>query len=574
MPRSSSRLGEKLLGLIPRPRSTHQSDTKAPSSVATYLLGLALVNSLSSLLFIAILAALCGTGVLFLLNAEAKAVETHSYNALIAVLFIVMLLIYRASQKYLIKSVSGEVEEALDRQRQRVVNKTLAISLRDVEEVGRNRIRDGMAGHYMSLSQSIVPIVAGFESLILLICLFGYVFYLSVFAAGMAILVVALMIVGYLNRQKQMASELEISDKADAQYRRLADAVVGGAKELQLSSARRSALETIMSLVSTTVAKGRSRSAAHFSEMLATGTTSAYLMAGAVVFIMPVVIPEKADMDMSRIVIAIIFLLGPIGSVLQTMQQVTMAQFALNSINAFEAEITERHANLKTASALGTVDWEFKPFQSISLQSVGYTHAGTDGFSIQNIDLKIEKGDVVFLTGGNGSGKTTLLSVLTGLYPRASGCIFVNEQELPVVLPQQFRELFASVFTDFYMFDQPFGLDEQGMKIFEEWLNRLNVRDQFTGDIHDLGKVDLSTGQRKRVALALALAEKRPILILDEWAADQDPDTRKIFYEEIIPALKKDGVTIFAITHDERYFHCCDRRLHIIEGIFSEEVGS
>jgi len=134
--------------------------------------------------------------------------------------------------------------------------------------------------------------------------------------------------------------------------------------------------------------------------------------------------------------------------------------------------------------------------------------------------------------------------------------------------------LFASVFTDFYMFDQPFGLDEQGMKIFEEWLNRLNVRDQFTGDIHDLGKVDLSTGQRKRVALALALAEKRPILILDEWAADQDPDTRKIFYEEIIPALKKDGVTIFAITHDERYFHCCDRRLHIIEGIFSEEMGS
>ncbi|MGY8936761.1 MAG: hypothetical protein ACKVG6_11860, partial [Alphaproteobacteria bacterium] len=118
------------------------------------MLGLALVNSLSSLLFIAILAALCGTGVLFLLNAEAKAVETHSYNALIAVLFIVMLLIYRASQKYLIKSVSGEVEEALDRQRQRVVNKTLAISLRDVEEVGRNRIRDGMAGHYMSLSQS------------------------------------------------------------------------------------------------------------------------------------------------------------------------------------------------------------------------------------------------------------------------------------------------------------------------------------------------------------------------------------------------------------------------------------
>jgi putative ATP-binding cassette transporter len=574
MPRNSSHLGEKLLGLIPRARSENNSDIKTPSSVASYLLGLALVNSITRLLFIAVLAALCGTGVLFLLNTEAKAVESHNYNAMYAVFFIVMLLMYRSSQNYLIKSVSREVEEALDRKRQRVVDETLSLSLRDIEEIGRNRIRDGMAGHYMSLSQSIVPIINGFESLILLICLFGYVLYLSVFAAGMAVLVVGLLIIGYLNRQKKMASELEISDQADAQYRRLTDAVVGGAKELQLSTARRSALEAIMKSVSTTVANGRSLSAEHFAEMLTTGTTAAYLLAGSIVFIMPLIAPDKADMEMSRLVIAIIFLLGPIGSVLQTMQQVTMAQFALSSINAFELEITKRYANYKKASKQGTADWEFKPFQNISLKSVGYTHAGSNGFSIQNIDLKIEKGEVIFLTGGNGSGKTTLLSVLTGLYPRASGSIFINEQELPVMLPQQFRELFASVFTDFFIFDQPFGLDEQGMVIFEEWLNRLNVRDKFTGDIDELGKVDLSTGQRKRVALALALAEQRPILILDEWAADQDPDTRRIFYEEILPTLKNEGITIFAITHDEQYFHCCDRRLNIIEGQFSEGMGS
>ena len=276
----------------------------------------------------------------------------------------------------------------------------------------------------------------------------------------MAILVVGLLIIGYLNRQKQMASELKTSDQADAQYRRLTDAVVGGAKELQLGSARRLALKSIMTTVSTTVAKGRTLSAEHFAEMLTTGTTAAYLMAGAVVFIMPLIAADKADKDMSQLVIAIIFLLGPIGSVLQTLQQITMAQFALTSINEFEEEISERHINLKNGSTLGNVDVKLEPFRNISLRSVGYTHAGTDGFSIQNIDLKIEKGEVVFLTGGNGSGKTTLLSILTGLYPRSSGDIFVNEQELPIVPPQQFRELFASVFTDFFMFDQPFGLDE------------------------------------------------------------------------------------------------------------------
>ncbi|MGY9015736.1 MAG: hypothetical protein ACKVG9_10765, partial [Rhodospirillales bacterium] len=133
MPRNSSHLGEKLLGLIPRARSENNSDIKTPSSVASYLLGLALVNSITRLLFIAVLAALCGTGVLFLLNTEAKAVESHNYNAMYAVFFIVMLLMYRSSQNYLIKSVSREVEEALDRKRQRVVDETLSLSLRDTE---------------------------------------------------------------------------------------------------------------------------------------------------------------------------------------------------------------------------------------------------------------------------------------------------------------------------------------------------------------------------------------------------------------------------------------------------------
>ena len=573
MPRSSSRIGERLLELIPKPRKSEPSGNRPRGSVASYLLALTLVNSLSRLLFIAILAALCGTAVLFILNAEAKAVDTHKNNALMGALFLLMLVLYRASQNYLIKFVSREVEEALDRQRQRVVDQTFDLSLRDIEEVGKNSIRDGMAGHYMSLSQAIVPVIAGFESLILLICLFGYTLYLSPFAAGIATIVVALMLVGYLNRQKQMASELKTSEKDDAQYRRLTDAVVGGAKELRLSSDRRTALKDLMSSVSTAIAKGRTLSHEHFSEMISTGTTVSYLMAGTVVFIMPLVVSPQADMDMSRVVIAIIFLLGPIGAVLQTIQQVTLAQFSLDSIDAFEAEITERHAGRTTETAPTFVDSAFKPFQSISLKSVGYTHRGSGGFSIQNIDLRIEKGEIVFLTGGNGSGKTTLIRVLTGLYPRASGNISVNAQELPIALPQQYRELFASVFTDFYLFDRPYGLDQQGMKVFEEWLIRLKVRDQFTGDIEDLGNADLSTGQSKRVALALALAERRPVLILDEWAADQDPNTREIFYEEIIPALKKEGMTILAITHDERYFHCCDRRLHIVDGRLSEEMG-
>jgi len=573
MPKSSARLGEKLLGLIPRPKDPNQPKIKKPS-LSALSLAFGLLNSLTGLLCLTVLAALCGTGVLTLLNMEAKALEGNHHNAMIGVLFVVMLLIYRSSQNYLIKSISREVEDALDRQRQRIVEKALTLSLREIEEVGRDQIRDGISGHYTTLSQTIVPIVSAFESLILATFLFAYLAYLSVFAASIVILVNILLALGFLNRQKKMSEEIKISDQVDSQYRRLTNAIVGGTKELQLGLARRMGLSAKMSSVSTSVAKGRALAASHYADLIATGTTAAYLMAGAVVFVMPILIGDGAGKDMSKIVIAVVFLLGPIGSVVNSMQQVSLAQFALNSINNFELEITRRSETRSRDTGASTSISKLKPFNSICLESTSYTHTGQDGFSLQNINLEIHKGEVVFLTGGNGSGKTTLLNVLTGLYPRGSGDIILNGQKLPISLPQQYRELFASVFADFFMFDQPFGLDEKGIGIFEEWLIKLNVRNHFREDLQDLSGIELSTGQRKRVALALAIAEQRPILILDEWAADQDPETRRRFYEEIIPELKTAGLTIFAITHDEKYFHCCDRRIHIIEGKLSEEISS
>jgi putative ATP-binding cassette transporter len=128
------------------------------------------------------------------------------------------------------------------------------------------------------------------------------------------------------------------------------------------------------------------------------------------------------------------------------------------------------------------------------------------------------------------------------------------------------------VFADFHLFDRPFGLDTDELSVFAVWLERLGIRDKLGDDLSVLDAKALSTGQRKRVALALALAEARPILVLDEWAADQDPETRQRFYEEILPALRAEGRTIFAITHDEKYFHLCDRRLHMAEGRLVQEI--
>lgn len=564
-----SSLGEKLLGLIPGARPQERKPRASKKALLRQLMSLSDGDTFGHLVFVAILAALCGTGVLFLLNAEVDEIEQNSYSVLTAVLFVAFLIVYRVSQNRLIRNAAGAIETALDQKRQLVVAEVLQLSLRDIEQIERSRLRDGVAANYGSLSQTLVPIIGGAESLILLAFMFAYVLSLSVFAGGLTVVVVGLTVVGYLNRSKEMETELTAANTADARFRALTDAIAGGVKELQLSLRRRLGLEEAMQVSSSALARGRSASAAHFADLIATGTTISYLMAGAVVFVMPL-LTEHGEGDISRIVVAVIFLLGPIGSVVQTAQQFATAQYALGAINGFEADVAERRAKTADPSQLefghSGDSLSHLAFENITMESIRYVHTGERGFAIENIDLTLRKGEIVFLTGGNGSGKTTLLRVLTGLYPRTSGCIYLNGQPVTAMPPQGYREFFAGVFADFHLFDRPFGLDDAEIVKFSNWLEQLGIRNKLGDNLTELVTDHLSTGQRKRVALALALAENRPILVLDEWAADQDPETRQRFYEEILPALRAEGRSIFAITHDEQYFHMCDRRLHMIDG--------
>jgi putative ATP-binding cassette transporter len=562
-------LGDQLLKLIPPVRKADSKPRQTARSALAQLLRLGAEESLGQLMLVAVLSALCGTGVLFLLNAEAKEIEQHHYSTLTAVLFIGLLVLYRGAQSRLIRTAAGAIEAALDHKRQRVVADVLQLSLRDIELIEGSKLRDGIAAHYRSLSQTLVPLIAGAEALLLLVFMFAYVLSLSIFAGVLTLVVVGVTVAGYLNRNKQMEAEMRAVSAADARFLGLSDAIVGGAKELQLSLGLRIGLQEAMQASSAALAKGRSATAAHFADLIATGTTISYMIAGAVVFVMPLVVGQ-GDEDISRIVVAVIFLLGPIGSVVQTAQQFTTAQYALSAINAFEADVADRKAKSAELSECGAEpEVGAHPtftFEDIAMDRLRYVHVGQKSFAIEDVNLSLRKGEIVFLTGGNGSGKTTLLRVLTGLYPRTDGALRLNDQAVSMMPPQAYRELFAGVFADFHLFDQPFGLDEAGIFAFDRWLVELGIRDKLGADVTQIAADQLSTGQRKRVALALALAQVRPILVLDEWAADQDPETRRRFYEEILPALRAEGRTIFAITHDEKYFQMCDRRMHMVEG--------
>ncbi|MDC6117735.1 multidrug ABC transporter permease/ATP-binding protein [Serratia rubidaea] len=219
------------------------------------------------------------------------------------------------------------------------------------------------------------------------------------------------------------------------------------------------------------------------------------------------------------------------------------------------------------------------PWQTLELRDVSFHYAAGEqaqGFAVGPLNLTLTRGELVFLIGGNGSGKSTLAKLLTGLYQPVSGQILIDGVALQPADRDNYRRLFSAIFTDFYQFDRLQGVDggEPDAELVASWLEKLNMQDKLEFDGARVTNPQLSQGQRKRLALLLAVAEQRDILLLDEWAADQDPQFRRIFYRELLPALRALGKTVFAISHDDHYFEHADRLLEMRNGKLSELTGS
>ncbi|HDZ08119.1 ATP-binding cassette domain-containing protein [Pseudohongiella sp.] len=566
--RDPSSVGDTLLRYLtrfPQPRWKNPFKSK--------FLKMARVDSPSvkGLLGVAVLSAAFGTAVVYFLNAESKLVGEEQYSVFAAVAFLVMLVCYRFCQRFLIAQASKSIEAAMNEWRQRIVAKVTKLSLRNIEDFSEEAITDGLIKNYGPLSQAIITITAGVECLSLLIFMYFYVIFLSPLAALLTGIVGVLTVLGYLSVSARLADTLRESAMSNASLDRSMEAGIKGAKELRLNTSKRTEFLEDARSASSQLYKNRSASASLFAEVLASGTTASYLMAGSVIFILPILNPQEKD-EIARIVVAVLFLIGPIGGVIGSIQQFNIARFSVLGIMKFEEEVDacldKNEDTDDNDSAKDLAD-----FDIIRLEQVKYSHRSAlaadaeHAFSVRELNFSIEQGSITFITGGNGSGKTTILRLLAGLYPRERGDIHVDDTLINRFPTQNYRDLFASVFADFHLFAKPYALDADGVARLDNWLTRLHVRGKFPADLNaGYDTQALSTGQKKRLALALALAEDRPVLILDEWAADQDPQTRKFFYRTLLPEFRASGKTLVVVTHDDRYFDCADHHYHVEEG--------
>jgi putative pyoverdin transport system ATP-binding/permease protein len=212
-------------------------------------------------------------------------------------------------------------------------------------------------------------------------------------------------------------------------------------------------------------------------------------------------------------------------------------------------------------------EWSFQRLELVRVMHSYHSEKEDSNFILGPISLILHPGELVFLVGGNGSGKSTLAKIITGLYFPEAGEIRLNGKLIGNRNRDDYRQMFSAVFADFCLFDTLLGLNAPNLDTrAREYLTQFHLNHKVKIENGNLSTTSVSQGQRKRLALLTAYLEDRPIYLFDEWASDQDPQFKAVFYTELLPELKARGKTVLVITHDDKYFHLADRILKLEDG--------
>jgi putative ATP-binding cassette transporter len=430
----------------------------------------------------------------------------------------------------------------------------LSAPMRKLEQVGAHRLQAALTEDVASIVIALnnIPLLA-VQVAVVAGCL-GYLGWLSLKAL---VAVVVALAVGIVTYQFPLSVGERFQSKGRANVDLLYEhfrAVTGGAKELKLHRRRRDALVDSLE----TTARGNHywgvRAATLFSAAAGWGQLVILGTIGAVVFALPLLGPVSPTL-LTGYALILLYMMGPLDTIMNTLPVFTRARVSLGQIERLGLSLGDAPAQPLPASPPG---WR-------TLELVGVTHAyhreGEDAdFTLGPVDLRFTPGEVVFITGGNGSGKTTLAKLIVGLYAPEGGEVRVDGRAVDAAGREAYSERFSVVFTDFFLFDRLLGIEAQGIdERAAHYLARLQLEHKVRVENGRLSTTDLSQGQRKRLALLTAYLEDRPIYLFDEWAADQDPVFKALFYRQLLPELSARGKTVLVISHDDHYYGLADR---------------
>ena len=450
--------------------------------------------------------------------------------------------------------------------RLRLCRKILSAPLRLLEQHGNHRL--------IATLTSDVPSVANAYSFLPLLCmnfaiLLGCLIYLCWLSPLLLVAALGFMVVGIISHQLPVMKALQYfarsREATDAVFKHLRG-LIEGIKELKMHRRRRHAFYFEL-LEPRTRAQQQDNATGEIIWAAAGswGQILFFIFIGLVLFAAPA-LGQVNSRVLTGYTLTVMYMMGPLEFVLNFVPNLTRANVAIKKIDEITSSLDEQRVVEAVADTEALPSWN-----SIELSGIQHAYRRENEeaeFSLGPIDMSIRPGELVFITGGNGSGKTTLAKLLVGLYIPQQGEIRLDGQTITDESRDNYRQLFSVVFSDFYLFANLLGLSDFNIDTkAQEYLTKLQLDRSVQIKERTLSTLALSQGQRKRLALLTAYLEDRPIYVFDEWAADQDPQFKEVFYFELLGRLKEAGKTAIVISHDDRYYHVADRVIKLNYGL-------
>ncbi|HYW70684.1 MAG TPA: cyclic peptide export ABC transporter [Pyrinomonadaceae bacterium] len=524
-------------------------------------------------LLLGIVSGVCNAALIAVINAALKSGGSPSRFLIKSFLSLCLVLpLTRLCSEAILARLG---QRALMDLRLRLSRQILAAPLRFLEELGAPRLLAALVEDVPMITNALVAVPVLFINVAVVVAGLVYLGWLNFGLLLMLLSFVALGIVTYqlpvLRGVRYLRQAREQNDSLFTHFRSL----IAGNKELKLHQQRRDAflsleLEPTAALFQSYNVKG----VMIFSLATTWGQLLVFLIVALTVFGIPAWRPVNI-LVLSGYALSLLYLMSPFQIIMNFMPIIGRASVALQKIENLGLSLAAQREDGPTKPAdQSRVDWE-------RLELAGVTHSyhsevAEDEFVLGPLHLSFSPGELVFIVGGNGCGKTTLVKLLTGLYTPESGEIRLDRLGVTDENRNSYRQHFSVVFSDFHVFEKLLGLESAELdNQAREYLRQLQLDHKVRVHEGRLSTTDLSQGQRKRLALLTAYLEDRSFYVFDEWAADQDPLFKEVFYLNLLPALKARGKTIIVVSHDDQYYYVADRLIKLDYGkvIYDQQVS-
>lgn len=503
----------------------------------------------------------CSAYLIALINS---AVEDPNRSGLVGQFIGLTLVVLLTSPiaQYLLITLS---QDAVYRLRLKLSQRILAAPLGQLESQGVNRLLATLTDDVANLSNAVFTIPFLCIDLAIIV---GCLVYLSILSRPVFIFTLAMIGFGVGTTQFLLSRARHDMGRARNEQDQLFkhfQAITDGIKELKLHARRRQAYLNGQLAVSADASRRYTTAALTVFAIASTwGSLLFFVIIGGLILVLPRLI-EIEPLVLSGFVLTMTYLMVPFKNLMERLPILIKTSVSLRKIEDLGLSLESQAEDLAAGVARPVAG-----VRSLDLDDIFHVYGGElpdDRFSLGPLNLSFGPGEVVFIVGGNGSGKSTLAKILTGLYRAETGTIRLNGETITSENLEWYRQHFTTVFSDFHLFKQLLGHNQDGLDAkAQRYLEDLRLEHKVRIKNGELSTTALSQGQRKRLALLTAYLDDRPIYLFDEWAADQDPSFRAVFYEEILPQLRSQGKLVLAISHDDRYFDLADRIIKLDYG--------